>query len=91
MSKQKISISIRDPAIYEFVKAKAERENVSAYVCDLIRRNMEQPSEEDLDKKVEEIVRRLLQNTDAVTFSPSNQPNKNSLTDEDRELLKSLF
>lgn len=91
MSKRKISISIRDPAVYEFVRGMAKRENVSAYVCDLIRRDMERPNEEDLDQKVEEIVRRLLQNTDAITLSPSNQLNKHSLSDEDRELLKSLF
>ena len=91
MSKQKISISIRDTAIYEFVKAKAERENVSAYVCGLIRRDMERPSEEDLDKRVEEIVKRLMENANGITPSPNNQPKKNSLTDEDKELLKSLF
>ncbi|GMA64197.1 hypothetical protein NZD89_02430 [Alicyclobacillus fastidiosus] len=90
MSKRKISISFRDPAVYEFVMEKANT-GISAYVCDLIRRDMNRPKEEDLDKKVEEIVRRLLQNADGITLSPNNQPKKNSLSDEDRELLKSLF
>jgi len=91
MSKQKISISIRDTMVYEFVREMAQRENVSAYVCDLIRRDMERPSEEDLDKKVEEIVRRLLEDTDGITLSSHDHSKKNSLSDEDKELLKSLF
>ena len=90
MSKRKISISIRDPVLFEFVRAKANT-GISAYVCDLIRQDMECPKEEDLDKKVEEIVRRLLQNTDAITLPQFDYPKHDSLSNEDRELLKSLF
>lgn len=90
MSKRKISISFRDPVMYEFVRTKAKT-GISAFVCELIRRDMDRPNEEDLDKKVEEIVRRLLQNTDGITLSSNDKPKKNPLSDEDRELLKSLF
>ena len=90
MSKRKISISIRDPIVYEYLRAQGEKGSISAYVCNLIRCDMEQPSEEDLYRKVEEIVRRLLQNTDAIEFRSPSQAS-NSLSNEDRELLKSLF
>ena len=90
MSKRKISISIRDPVVYEFVREKANT-GISSYVCDLIRRDMNRPKDEDLDKKVEEIVRRLLQNADGIVFESPDHSKKDSLSDEDRELLKSLF
>ena len=90
MSKRKISISIRDPVLFEFVRAKANT-GISAYVCDLIRQDMECPKEEDLDKKVEEIVRRLLQNTDGIGLSSLDHAKRDTLSVEDRELLKSLF
>lgn len=90
MSKRKISISIRDPVVYEFVRAKAST-GISAYVCDLIRRDMNRPKDEDLDKKVEEIVRRLLKNANGITLQSRDSPRKDSLSHEDRELLKSLF
>ena len=90
MSKRKISISIRDPVLFEFVRAKANT-GISAYVCDLIRQDMECPKEEDLDKKVEEIVRRLLQNTNGIGLPSLDQAKRDTLSVEDRELLKSLF
>lgn len=76
--------------MYEFVRAK-ESTGISAYVCELIRQDMNRPTNEDLDSKVEEIVRRLLQNADGIVLQSSNHSKKDSLSDEDRELLKSLF
>lgn len=90
MSKHKISISIRDPAVYEYLRAQGVKGSVSAFVCELIRRDMEHPKGADLDKRVEEIVRRLLQNTDGMELHRPNQ-SKEVLSDEDKELLKSLF
>ncbi|WP_067625043.1 hypothetical protein [Alicyclobacillus acidiphilus] len=90
MSKRKISISIRDPVVYEFLREKAQRDNISAYVCGLIRDDM-MKNHEDLDERIESVVRRLLKNTDGITLQSRDHPKKDSLSDEDRELLKSLF
>ncbi|EPZ51621.1 hypothetical protein [Alicyclobacillus acidoterrestris] len=90
MSKRKISISVRDPAVYKYLREKAQRDNISAYVCGLIRNDMIN-NHEDLDERIEAVVRRLLGNPNGITLQSRDHPKKDSLSDEDRELLKSLF
>lgn len=92
MSNLKISISFKDSSlhIYEFLKTKP---NISAFVCELVEAYMKNPENHaDLETKVEEIVRRLLQNPDKLNTSmpnPSTAPN--TLSADDKALLDSLF
>ena len=89
---RKISISFRDSSlhIYEFLKTKP---NISAFVCELVENYMKSPeNQSDLEAKVEEIVRRLLQNTDQLNISlpnPSTAPS--TLSADDKKLIDSLF
>ena len=76
--------------IYEFLKTKP---NISAFVSELVEAYMKSPENHaDLETKVEEIIRKLLQNPDKLNISMSNPPTSpNTLSADDKKLIDSLF
>ena len=89
---RKISISFKDSSlhIFEFLKTKP---NISAFVCELVENYMKSPeNQDDLEAKVEEIVKKLLQNPDQLNIPISNHsPTPDTLSADDKKLIDSLF
>jgi hypothetical protein len=76
--------------MYEFLKTKP---NISAFVCELVEKYMKSPENQgDLEAKIEEVVRKLLQNPDQLNIPISNHsPTPDTLSADDKKLIDSLF
>lgn len=89
MSAHKISVSFKQNYIdvYEFLKTK---DNVSHYLCKLVEADMKKEQNScSLDSKVEEILHRLLQNSNLL--QEGVKITGNSLSSEDKDLINQLF
>jgi hypothetical protein len=96
MATKKISISFSEPYldVYKFLKS---QDNASNYICQLVRsqiRNKDTINPE-LEAKVEELIKKVLkENNYSYDYNfPTNSTEHiiNSLTDDDKSLIKDLF
>lgn len=97
MAKNKISVSFSEKYLhlYNFLKNK---DNVSAYICELIEKDLEKPHTDDeiLEAKIEQIVERILRDKQ-IHYTSSNGTPENNQTDpnmpssEDVETILGLF
>ena len=92
---KKISISFSKESLhlYEYLRGK---DNISAYVLQLIQADIKQKQEEEADweKKVEKVVIRVLSRLDPATLTGLRQKEMEkveAMSHEDRDLLNSLF
>lgn len=96
MKTKKISISFCEHYIdvYKYLKAKP---NISLFVCELVRTemNVKDTSSPELEAKVEELIKKVLKENNYShdnNFSPPTSQNIiNSLSDNDKSLIKDLF
>ncbi|WP_047154565.1 hypothetical protein [Aneurinibacillus tyrosinisolvens] len=94
MSRHKVSISVKDSHLYEYLKTK---DNISSYICKLIEADMQnvQYSKDDLVAKVEKILYRLLQNNhlyeNGLLTIKGKQSETETLSSEDIDIINNLF
>jgi len=92
MDKHKISISFKADRlhIYNYLKnTDGIKDNISAYICNLIEQDMLNSSSTTLEQQVRELVSQLLNNY--VPNQSHIKPANNTLNDEDIDLINSLF
>lgn len=90
--KKKISISFSEKYtdIYAYLKTK---DNISSYICELIKKDIDSPNEDDvLTAKIEEVVERILKDK-KFTYQdyPSEEEENSSLSNEDVDVILGLF
>jgi hypothetical protein len=96
MKTKKLSISFSEHYndVYEFLKTK---HNVSLYICELIREeiNNKNNTNQELEAKIEELIKKVLkENNCSFDGNSQNTTTKNiinSLSDDDKGLIKDLF
>jgi len=96
MKTKKLSISFCDHYndVYQYLKTKP---NISLFVCELVRNEMnnKNSTSKELDAKIEELIKKVLKenNYSCDSTVPTNTAKNiiNSLTDDDKSLIKDLF
>lgn len=91
LSKKKISISFKQNCshIYEYLKTK---DNISSYICKLVEADMyKEQHSTDLEKTVEKIILKTLQNNRMFENMPFHNSDENKLSTEDIDLINQLF
>ena len=88
-----ISFSKQHLHIYEYLQGK---DNISAYVLQLIEADIKQKQDEEAnwEKKVEDVVIKVLSRLDPASLSGVSQKEEKkaeTMRQEDRDLLNSLF
>lgn len=95
MDKHKISISFKAERmhIYNFLKrTDGIKDNISAYICNLIEQDIKNNSAIPLEEQVKVLVQQYVCSyiSDASQITTQNQAT-NSLTSEDIDLINNLF
>ncbi|AGX43892.1 hypothetical protein [Clostridium saccharobutylicum] len=96
MKTKKLSISFSEHYndIYQYLKTK---HNISLYICELVRAEMNNKNitNAELEAKIEELIKKVLKEND-YSFDSSSQTATsqnilNSLSNDDKSLIKDLF
>lgn len=96
MKTKKLSISFSEHYndIYQYLKTK---HNISLYICELVRAEMnnKNTSNVELEAKIEELIKKVL-NENNYSFDNSSQTTTsqnilNTLSSDDKSLIKDLF
>lgn len=95
MDKYKISISFKSDRmyIYNYLKTtEGIKDNISAYICNLIEKDIQNPNTKSLEEQVRKLVQQFIgaYATDSTLFLPQSHPAE-VLTDEDIDLINNLF
>ncbi|WP_160691684.1 hypothetical protein [Clostridium sp. C2-6-12] len=96
MKTKKLSISFCEHYndVYEFLKTKP---NISLYICQLVKaeKNNKNTSNAELEAKIEEIIKKVLKENnysfDSNSQTTTSQNILNSLSNNDKSLIKNIF
>lgn len=92
MKTKKLSISFSEHYndVYQYLKTKP---NISLFVCELVRNENNKSSE--LDSKIEELIKKVLKENnysfDSNSQTTTSQNILNTLSNDDKSLIKDLF
>lgn len=85
-----ISIPEKDTELIRFIEDKTKQSNLSAYIRDLLRKDMENYNEENLEQIYEYIIKRMRE--DRLTIIADNPATeKNFISEEDKDTILNLF
>lgn len=93
MAKNKVSVSFckSNLYMYEILKSK---DNSSSYICDLIRKDMNEHYKDiDFEAKIKEVLDKLFKDKPIIynTSDKSHESSYNSLTNKELDLILNLF
>lgn len=92
MKTKKLSISFCEHYndVYEFLKTKP---NISLYICELViaEMNNKNTTNAELESKIEELIKKVLKENNYCSQATTTNDIINSLSDNDKSLIKDLF
>jgi len=96
MATKKLPISFSEPFfdVYEFLKL---QDNTSHYICQLVRSHINDNDNlnPELEAKVEELIKKILKENhyslDSTSQTTTTKNIMNSLSEDDKSLIKDLF
>lgn len=94
MKTNKLSISFSEHYndVYQYLKTKP---NISLFVCELVRNEMNNNTHPELESKIKELVKKVLKENncsfDSNSETTASQTIINKLSNDDKSLIKDLF